>query len=251
MSQTQEVSMFKLALFVLACFISEVYCMETCTDKWNSLNVRGVPIKYKDLEGYCGSEFRDKLSLLISTNKDLGYNSARKIMFSDLDNSGGEVCDVYTNFCMSTQGIPDPSIMNCEHTWPQSMGATGIAKSDLNHLYPVGSRVNSTRSNYPFCEVLNKTWESDGSSLGTSKFGTKCFEPKDSHKGSVARALMYFSVRYNKSLDKDQEYFARKWNLEFPPTEEDTLRNDKIQEIQNNRNPFIDVSYFSNFIDAF
>lgn len=240
-------------IFILwICFLTLAYGAEPCAEKWNYIKSSYIiPEKYKDLEGLCGSEFRNELAHIISTNKDLGYNTARKIMFSDLDNHNGEVCDVYTSYCMETEGIPPANLMNCEHTWPQSQGAVGLAKSDLNHLFPVESKVNSRRNNNPFCEVATSTWDQDGSYLGKSEFGTKCFEPRNEHKGAVARALMYFSIRYDLNIDEEQETFIRKWNDQYPPTPEDVDRNNRIEEIQNNRNPFIDAPYFAEIVEDF
>lgn len=244
--------MYKFILLVLICSFNRVYGVESCLEKWKFLKSNhSIPEMYRSLEGLCENDFRRGLSEIISTNKDLGYNNARKIMFSDLDNYQGQVCDAYTSFCMNTDGIPDSTQMNCEHTWPQSKGAIGIAKSDLNHLFPAGSKVNSIRSNFPFCEVEKSTWSRDGSALGSSSYGTKCFEPRDQHKGAVARALIYFSVRYEKALDPQQEFFIRDWNDHFFPTSDEVERNNRIEEIQNNRNPFIDVPYFAKLIADF
>lgn len=238
--------MYKFIVLILMCTINCAYGVESCLDKWNFLKRNyDIPAVYRPLEGLCGSDFRSGLSIIISTNVDLGYTNARKIMFSELDNYGGMVCAVYTNYCVKTSGIPDSNKMNCEHTWPQSEGAVGVAKSDLNHLFPTKSNVNSIRSNNPFCEVDSYSWNKDGSYLGWSEQGTKCFEPRDEHKGVVARALMYFAVRYDRNISPEQEFFLRKWNNNFFPTTDEIDRNNKIGKIQKNRNPFIDVPYFA------
>ena len=51
--------------------------------------------------------------------------------------------------------------MNTEHTWPQSKGATGAAKSDLHHLFPTDSKANSIRGNHPFGIVTGAVSWSD------------------------------------------------------------------------------------------
>ena len=172
-------------------------------------------------------------------------------MFSKLDNVNGVVCDVYSTQCIRTSGIPDPKVFNTEHSWCQSWGAVGISKDDLHHLYPVSSNINSIRSNYPFCEVVASTWSSDGSVFGESSSGTLCFEPRDEHKGELARAMFYFSVRYSRPIDSEQEYFFRKWNSEFPVTEKEFKRNEDIFTYQGNRNPFITYPAFADVIDDF
>lgn len=223
-----------------------------CREVWNDILSAGeLPALYAPLKFLCGDEFRSKLRQVISTNRDLGYTGARKAFFSDVDNVNGVVCGVYTGRCIRTNGIPNPSDMNCEHSWPQSKGASGIAKSDINHLFPADSAMNSRRSNYPFCEVSDSSFEGMGSALGNSKYGTKCFEPPFAHKGDLSRAMIYFSIRYNKPIDQEQEEFFRKWNDEDPVSEKELNRNDAIERIQGNRNPFIDVPQFIYLIDNF
>lgn len=245
--------MYKLILLILICTFSKAFCAESaCMDKWNSLKHNyDLPESYKALDGLCDEAFKKALAKVISTNIDLKYNNARKIMFSELDNYNGTVCDVYTNYCIETEGIPASNLMNCEHSWPQSMGAVGIAKSDLNHLYPTKSNVNSIRNNKPYCEVVKSSWALDGSALGWSNSGTRCFEPRNEHKGAVARALLYFSVRYAQKIDPEQEAFIKKWNNSFSPDEKEIERNNKVEEFQHNRNPFIDIPDFSNLISDF
>jgi endonuclease I len=85
--------------------------------------------------------------------------------------------------------------MNVEHTWPQSEGANGFAKSDLHHLFAASSTTNSIRSSLPFCNVVEIKWEADQSKRGLNSFGEHCFEPPAKHKGNVARALFYFAIK--------------------------------------------------------
>jgi endonuclease I len=172
-------------------------------------------------------------------------------MFSTIDNESGIVCGVYTGQCIKALDIPPRSVMNCEHSWPQSRGAVGIAKSDLHHLFPVIAHVNSRRSNHPFCNVAVIKTEEDGSYLGESLEGTRCFEPRPEHKGDVARALFYFAVRYNKPIDQQQEKYLREWFVEDGVSQKEQLRNDKIERLQGNRNPFIDEPELIEFISDF
>lgn len=239
-----------LILFSLSSFAQS--SVRDCREVWNEILSSGeLAPQYASLKNLCGAEFRVELKRIMSTNRDLGYTGARKAFFSDIDNVNGVVCDVYGGKCIRTGGIPDPSLMNCEHTWPQSKGANGIAKSDIHHLFPVDSGLNSRRSNYPFCEVVDPVFESMGSALGNSKYGTRCFEPPFNHKGDVARAMIYFSIRYSKPIDNEQEEFIRKWNEEDIVSEKEMARNDGVEKYQGNRNPFIDVPQFIYLIDNF
>jgi endonuclease I len=185
-----------------------------------------------------------KLHDMINNQKDLGYTGARKAFFSKIDNIDGYVECVYTGRKVKTSGIPDHTDMNCEHTWPQSQfggSEKGTKKSDVNHLFPTDSKSNSTRSSLPFGNVRKSDWEKGGSKKGTSEFGNfTVFEPRDEHKGDLARVMFYFSVRYKMPIDAHQENTFRKWHEQDPVSEKEIARNAGVEEAQGNRNPFID-----------
>lgn len=66
---------------------------------------------------------------LTSAHKHLTYAQANDILFTKLPQAGGEVCSVYTSDkCASSNEIPNPKIMNIEHTRPQSSGAMELQK---------------------------------------------------------------------------------------------------------------------------
>ncbi len=230
---------------IISLLLSSLVYADNCQDRWDDiLEDQNVRQEYQSLIGLCGDNFKRALRGVIDHNQDLGYTRARTVMFSELDNFGGRVCGVYSGKCLNTDGIPNHQIMNCEHSWPQSMGAVGIAKSDLHHLYPADSRMNSRRSNHPFCEVITSSWQDYGSALGRSYSGVTCFEPPDHHKGNVARSMFYFSIRYQKNMGNEQESFFRSWITSDPVDENEIERNEMIQYHQGNRNPFIDHPEF-------
>lgn len=225
---------------------------EPCKNKWERvLQNNDIPPKYMILVGLCDSSLKKQIRVLIQNNKHLDYKVARKEFFSHLDNEDGEVCSVYSDLCMKTKGIPNPNVMNCEHSWPQSLGAVGVAKSDLHHLFPVESRLNSKRGNKPFCEVADISWDKEGSYYGKSEKGTSCFEPPSRHKGNLSRAMLYFSIRYAKPIDSEQESFFKKWSKEDAVTSKEEKRNYEIERFQNNRNPFVDIPDLADLISDF
>lgn len=169
----------------------------------------------------------------------VGYQGAQTVIFSKLDNENGEVECVYTGKRIKTEGEPSAAIMNVEHTWPQSQGAVGIAKADLHHLFPADSRANGIRGNLPFGIVDNSEWEEGG-----SKCNGSVFEVRSQHRGNVARAKFYFAVRYSKKIAPEEEKVLRGWNAQDPVDDNERKRNDSIENLQHNRNPFIDKPEF-------
>ena len=192
-----------------------------------------------------------------------GYDRARQFLFGRfyLIQSGASYgiqemyCDrVYTTADFKSGlntpapgQVPDGTVINVEHTWPQSR-FTGkyskeMQKSDLHHLFPTDSQLNSLRGNTIFGEVVR---DSNKTKCSVSRYGQGAgttravFEPPQNHKRRVARALFYFSVRYDLPIDAAEEEILRKWHREVPVDEQEMSRNDAIQKLQGNRNPFID-----------
>ena len=192
------------------------------------------------------SELKSALSTIISNHTSISYEDARVELFGYIANESGQVRCVYTNewYSCSPGNTPNWNLINTEHTWPQSMGAEGIAKSDLHHLFPTDSQANSIRGNYPFGEVVNASWQEGGSKKGSDIGGNTVFEPRDDHKGDTARALFYFSLRYNNPSNflnsANQQMVLRDWYYEDPVSQYEIHRNQEIKEIQNKPNPFIE-----------
>jgi endonuclease I len=202
-------------------------------------------------------------------HKSIGYRGARKVLFGKIhlrQDKGGAyyIKDVYCRKKITREDshigpnvIPKNSIMNCEHTWPQSRFNRSfdknLQKSDLHHLYPTDPRANSTRGNNEFAEVDGDALiDCDGSYIGVEKWrGGAFFEPPAEHKGNVARALFYFSVRYKLPISAQEEDYLRRWHELDPVDENEKNRNDIVHKVQGNRNPFIDYPELVNQINNF
>lgn len=204
---------------------------------------------YRSCRGKEGGSLRGMLQGQISKMKSVDYDKARKLVILQIDNHGGNVECVYTGKVTRVKDkMPSSTTLNIEHTWPQSMGAKGAAKSDLHHLFPTDSKANSYRSSLPFGVCDDNYIKYD---VGGSRCDGSVFEVRKQHRGNVARAMFYFAVRYNKSIDKDEEAVLRQWHKDDPVDPCERARNDAIEAIQKNRNPFIDhpeyVDQITNF----
>lgn len=214
---------------------------------------------------------REILSIISQRQKSRGYTEARKELLGHiaLKREGGTyyVKDVYCekkfypgDFKSRPVGpneIPHENILNTEHTWPQSRFNRSIQKdiqkADLHHLYPSDSELNSIRGNFKFGNVNGKSEDlkCPTSRRGRNGSGEFIFEPPAAHKGNVARALFYFSIRYDLQIDSDEESDLRRWAADDPADEEEKTRNDMIEKFQGNRNPFIDDANLYNRISNF
>jgi len=147
------------------------------------------------------------------------------------------------------------SSMNREHTWCQSwFPMTGPQYSDQHHLFPTNPSANSSRGNNPLDKVVSVSRYWGDSKIGTDSRGRVVFEPRDSHKGDAARALLYMSVKHN-GVYGDWTFSALstllgtsfqdvgillQWHQQDPPDKWEVERNNYIQSVQKNRNPFVD-----------
>ena len=177
-----------------------------------------------------------------SDDVNCSYSIATRYMFTALDKKSGEVECVYTGRKVAvTSDKPDPNDMNTEHTWPQSQGASSRpAKCDLHHLFPTDSDANEARGALPLEDVASNTdWSQGGSKRGLNSSGEEVFEPRDAHKGNAARALLYFSVRYEYPLTPSQQHTIQTWHALDPVDESEQNRSEEINRRQGNVNPFV------------
>ncbi len=139
---------------------------------------------------------------------------------------------------------------NREHIFPQGFFNSNLPmRSDVHHLFPTDVTSNSRRGNDPFGVVTGSTtWQ-----MGGSKTNNSTFEPRDVHKGACARAMMYFVIRYQDYSNHfaGQEGILRQWHNQFPASTFEENRNSDIENLQNNRNPFVDYPQFEERINAF
>lgn len=165
---------------------------------------------------------------------------------------------------------------NREHVWPKSR-ASYYKKNggcDLHHLRPTDTAVNSTRSNYTMGEVRTNisnysTYSYGGKTVLYYSSSNDLVEVNSSVKGDVARILLYVYVRWQQPnlyeniptnqlppLDSDDDEnngkkviesleTLLKWNGEDPVDTWEMSRNDKIEDIQGNRNVFIDYPEYA------
>jgi deoxyribonuclease-1 len=220
---------------------------------------------YAPAQGKQGAELLYALHTIIRTGHvDRGYSQARDELFSEVADTDGDnkVEDIFTGELRGPiTGRKDSFAkgFNTEHTWPQSKGATGIAQSDLHHLHPSDIHTNSMRGSFPYGEVARTEWSvGEGvhqAKLGVDTLGEKVFEPQDASKGDIARGLLYFYTRYSPSQTskfttvnfKHELPTLLKWAKEDPVSDVERLRNNAVQAVQGNRNPFVD---HPEFLDA-
>lgn len=157
--------------------------------------------------------------------------------------------------------------MNREHTLPSSWmptsGSTNTPEyQDYHHLFPTISTANSQRSNEPLGEVVSVSSSFGAGKRGTDAFGNTVYEPREAQKGDAARAIMYMLTAYhNQSGDSwaledlltqgpDQRVDVLiQWHMEDLPSGFEFARNDYLDSLQQNRNPFVDSAHYACYIN--
>ena len=201
----------------------------------------------------------------------LDFGMARDTMFAIIYNFNDSLMGVYSGHTIYLDPTEDPTQaafmdganngINTEHTYPRSKGAdNGNAESDMHHLFPTRSPVNSARGSFPFAEINDSstdTWFRNNSSQSNippsniidefSESRNGSFEPREEHKGNVARAVFYFYTMYrNQANNADPSFFniqratLLQWHQDDPVDQLEFDRTFQIATYQSNKpNPFI------------
>jgi hypothetical protein len=215
-----------------------------------------------------GEALRDALVQNYKTTKVLDYDEARDTFFSKIDAVDNILECVYTGYKINLNPNLDPTIdafskgINTEHTYPRSKGAIEgtLAFSDMHHLFPTREGVNADRGSLPFQEVTDSQTDkwyfednvttsipSQGIDNYSELLTGDSFEPREKHKGDVARAYFYFYTMYKNQADQEapnffglQQETMCQWHFEDPVDEKEWTRNEKIAAYQDGKkNPFI------------
>lgn len=182
-------------------------------------------------------------------HRPLSYKAARKILFGVIYlQKNSFIQDIYCQIEFREKDgvgplmIPDHSKINTEHAWPKKRFSKKVPyatqKSDLFHLFPTANQANSYRGELYFGEAEQVRDFIPGCPL--SNRGNGVFTPPDEVKGDLARALFYFSIRYNIPIIDIEEGHLRNWHLLDPVDEFERVKNNLVEKYQGNRNPFID-----------
>lgn len=239
---------------------------------------------YRDANGCKGAALKSALRGIIYSRTEKSYDYLWTAFFTTDVDGNGKIWDMYSNITHYTPVTSGSSYSqegdcyNREHSFPQSwFGSNAPMYTDLHHIYPTDGKVNGMRSNYPFGETTGNKYKSanDFSKLGTctvSGYTGTVFEPADEYKGDFARTYFYMITCYEEKLhDWFTNYSSTEvvavidgstypgfqiWQLNMllawaaadPVSDKETARNNAVDNIQHNRNPFIDYPGLEQYI---
>lgn len=112
-----------------------------------------------------------------------------------------------------------------------------VMESDMHNLYPAWSDLIVYRSGRGFGNVPGDNSRFDNCDF---EWGPKVVEPRDISKGNIARSILYMNLQYKLPVPADIMAVMKAWNRADPPSEQEKVRNDRIEKLQGRRNPYID-----------
>lgn len=179
------------------------------------------------------------------------YEAARKIFWRSLYSDGGS-----TLYCQRELGSSYNKGVNIEHVFPMSWVTYSLRcgkrqqcrnsstefnriEADLHNLYPARSDVNKARNNYRFAIITGEARPFSGCDFEYNR-RRHMAEPAPAARGKVARSMLYMEAEYDLYLKPALVRLMRDWDHKYPPEADEYQRNDRIEKLQGNRNPYID-----------
>lgn len=179
------------------------------------------------------------------------YEQARPIFWGELYANGGETLYCAVPFASGDQRRG----LNIEHVFPMgwvlrplgcatrqqcrdNRPAFNTIEADLHNLFPSRVDINKARASHAFGLI-----DGEQRRFGDCDFEIRGrrVEPRDTVRGDIARAMFYMHDKYDLQLFKKAAKMLLRWHKEDPPDAEEKRRNDAIEKLQGNRNPFIDT----------
>ena len=234
---------------------------------WADLTALAGVNSTSSTEAATGNALKSRLQSLMTLTNTVTYSSLTTY-WPNTDKSGGS-----SNNLFIYSNVTSNSSVSREHVWPKSRGQfyESGAGSDLQHLRPEDSTINSTRGNHTMGYVNGVVSGASTKAYGGntvlwysgSYSSNNCdglVEVLDCCKGDVARILLYVYTEYpentnlftktsgggsgNNASDGNKVIESRdtllKWCALDPVDTWEMSRNDACQTIQGNRNVYID-----------
>lgn len=146
--------------------------------------------------------------------------------------------------------------VNIEHVFPMSWATKDLRcgdrqqcrarsnrfnriESDLHNLYPARADLNKARGSYRYGLIKGEKTVEKGCDFELD-YRARVAEPRPAVRGDIARAMLYMEAQHGLTLHKKTKQLMERWQRDDPPSAEERRRNDIIERLQGNRNPFID-----------
>lgn len=228
------------------------------------------------LQGKKKSELKTAIYQICQAQYVLSYGSGEGKTWSGFyqtDRIGtNRVLDRYSNEIFEfTDETSSVTGMNIEHSFPKSWwgGTENNAYKDLYNLMPSESSINQSKSNNGMGVVTQITRDNDCTKVGkgTTSGNTlvSLWEPADKWKGDFSRSYFYMATIYQNftwqgealnSLEQNTWPTLQQWAYTLylswvradGVSYTEVARNNKVANIQSNRNLFVDFPYLAEYV---
>ncbi len=110
-------------------------------------------------------------------------------------------------------------------------------EADMHNLYPVWQDADVARRDTAFGMIEGEDWRYENCDFERYLGIT---EPRPIARGNIARSIFYMHTQYGVPIEKKMLNELKRWNRLDPPSNQEMLRNNLIEELQGNRNLYID-----------
>lgn len=218
-----------------------------------------------------GAVLLDSVSSHYTPSVVLPYNMARDTLYAKvLAIDDDTLRCIYSGHTLYLDPTQDPTQyvflgggtngINAEHAYPQSKGAAdGNARSDMHHLFPARIPVNEARGSKPYADIPDaqtKQWfiknqiylsKPTQNIDAYTESNDLAFEPRESVKGDVARAIFYMYTVYRTQFNlADPVFFETqrptlcRWQQQDPADAGELRKTWRIAAYQEGKpNPFV------------
>ncbi|KAA8998190.1 deoxyribonuclease I [Affinibrenneria salicis] len=111
-------------------------------------------------------------------------------------------------------------------------------ENDLHNLQPAVGEVNGDRGNFMYSQ-----WRGGEGQYGQCSmkidFKNKLAEPPERARGVIARTYFYMRDRYSLRLSSQQTRLFEVWNKQYPVSQWECTRDERIARVQGNHNPYV------------
>lgn len=219
-----------------------------------------------------GDELLDSVASHYRPAVVLDYANARDTLYASILAADDDTLRcIYSGYALYLDPTQDPTQyiylngsslgMNTEHAYPQSKGAgDGNPRSDMHHLFPARIPVNEARGEVPYADIPDaqtQKWfrgtqvlfsipAQDKDSWSEAR-PFQDFEPRESVKGDLARAIFYFYTMYRVQANAaDPNFFESQritlcqWQAQDPADSAELVKTWRIAPYQEGKpNPFV------------
>jgi deoxyribonuclease-1 len=191
----------------------------------------------------------------MSTSKIKNYADARKVFWRQLYRGS-----FTTLYCGQRFNAMPARGVNIEHVFPMGWATNSIGcgtrdqcrsnalfnqiESDLHNLCPSRSDVNTARLSFRFANIAGEVREFGADCDFEVSKRQRAVEPRPDIRGDIAHTMFYVVDRYPQAkleIFSKQQRLLKEWHRADPPSAEERARNDAIERIQGNRNPYVDA----------